>query len=261
MSDLLADMGRSSRARAACIHEDAFRHLLNAAPRVRPLEASGFVLIAEVKFRAPSAGVLATVDDPAADAANRAHTYIKAGANAVSVLTEPDRFSGDLAYLEAAAEHGCCMRKDFLVDPKQVWEARAHGASGVLLIAAMLDDARLHAMLQAAASAGLFVLLEAFDREDLERCHVDWHGEQPLLVGVNSRNLRTLEVDFERFERLAPYLPSDRVCIAESGMRTAADVAHVAALGYRGALVGSALMQADDPAALARAMKRAGGET
>ncbi len=261
MSDLLDEMARASRERAGRIHEDAFRHLLEAAPRVHRLDASGFVLLAEVKFRAPSAGVLASAADPAVEAASRAHTYLRAGADAVSVLTEPDRFSGELSYLEAAAEHGCCMRKDFLVDPKQVWEARAHGASGVLLIVRMLDDRTLEAMLQAATSAGLFVLLEAFDIDDLQRCHVDWHGDQPLMVGVNCRDLRTLEVDPDRFEDLAPYLPSERVAIAESGLQTPADIGRISNYGYRGALVGSALMRADDPGALVRAMKRAGGDT
>jgi indole-3-glycerol phosphate synthase len=261
VSDLLAEMAQSSRERAGRIHEDAFRHLLEAAPRVRPLDATGFVLIAEVKFRAPSAGQLATSSDPSGDAARRAHTYAKSGADAVSVLTEPDRFDGDLAYLEAAAEQACCMRKDFLVDPKQVWEARAHGASGVLLIVRMLDDDALHAMLRAAATAGMFVLLEAFDADDLARCHVDWDGDQPLMVGVNCRDLRTLEVDPDRFETLAPHLPRERVAIAESGMQTPEDIRRVVEFGYRGALVGSTLMRAPDPGALVRAMKRAGGES
>ncbi|MCB9673783.1 MAG: indole-3-glycerol-phosphate synthase [Alphaproteobacteria bacterium] len=252
MSDLLAEMARSSRARAEGLDVAALREV-PASPRALVLPE--FTLVAEVKFRAPSAGVLA----PPGDVLERVGAYVDAGAAAVSVLTEPSRFDGQLAYLRAASDHALTMRKDFLVAPEQVWEARAHGASGVLLIARMLDDAALDAMLRAAEAAGLFVLLEAFDAADLARCDVSWTSHQPLLVGVNCRDLRTLAVDPDRFRSLAPLLPKGRVAIAESGLETPEDAARVAEWGYGGALVGTALMRAADPGALVRAMLRAGG--
>ena len=157
------------------------------------------------------------------------------------------------------------MRKDFLVDPLQVLEARSAGASGVLLIATMLEEDTLRAMLDCAWEQEMFVLLECFDVQDLSR--VDRLLEYPpdadnaaagkLLIGVNTRDLRTLDVDNERLRRLAPALPDAR-CVAESGLHSPDDAATAAALGYRLALVGTALMRSDDPAALIAAMKSAG---
>ena len=157
------------------------------------------------------------------------------------------------------------MRKDFLVEPVQVEEARAAGASGVLLIATMLDDPKLSDMLDCAFDHELFVLLETFDEDDLQRTstllarpkYQDLAENGQLLVGVNTRNLRTLEVDPERLAALAPALPAAR-CVAESGLHTARDAADVAQLGYHLALVGSALMRSDDPAALVAEMRAAG---
>ncbi|MEZ4319284.1 MAG: indole-3-glycerol-phosphate synthase [Myxococcota bacterium] len=250
----LDEMARSSAERARTLDGEALRWT-PAQPKT--LELSGFTLIAEVKHRAPSSGVLA----PAGDVLERVSAYVEAGASAVSVLTEPSRFDGQLAHLEAASARALTMRKDFLVHPDQVWEARAAGASGVLLIARMLDDDALCEMLDTAEEAGLFVLLEAFDATDLARCNVDWSAPQPLLVGVNCRDLRTLQVDPDRLRSLAPFLPRDRVVIAESGLETPDDAARVAEWGYRGALVGTALMRAGDPGALVRAMREAGGGT
>ena len=144
-------------------------------------------------------------------------------------------------------------------------EARKAGASGVLLITAMLTDEKLRAMLDAAYDLGMFVLLEAFDENDLVRSNTllanaadqDRAAAGQLLVGVNTRNLRTLEVDSARLERLAPLLP-DAPCVAESGLKTADDAAAVAGWGYRMALVGSALMRSEDPAALVADMRAAG---
>ena len=254
--DFLAQMAEASWARVRSIEVDvdALREV-PASPR--RLAVRDFQVIAEVKFNAPSAGVLGTGD--ASTVIGRARTYADAGAAAVSVLTEPTRFDGSLAYLSAAAALAVpVMRKDFLVDPVQVWEARAHGASGVLLIAAMLDDPTLERMLTAAAQAGLFVLLEAFDAADLRRCEVDWAGDQPLWVGVNARDLRTLKVETGRLERLAPLLPADRLAVAESGVGTAEDASRVASWGYRAVLVGTSLMRSADPGGQIRAMTEAG---
>ena len=144
-------------------------------------------------------------------------------------------------------------------------EARKAGASGVLLIIAMLSDDKLRAMLRRAWEHDLFVLLESFDEDDLRRVSglLDNSDDQDrarsgkLLIGVNTRNLRTLEVDSDRLRKLAPALPAAR-CVAESGLLVPADAAAVAGWGYRLALVGSALMRSDDPAALVSAMREAG---
>ena len=215
-----------------------------------PLTLAGFDLIAELKLRSPAAGGLA---GEAFDPGEQLDAYVAGGAAAVSVLTEPDEFRGSLADLESAASRlrpSSCpvMRKDFLVDPYQVLEARASGASGVLLIAAMLTDTALDELFAAAREQQLFVLLEAFDSQDLDRLarmNLD-ASVAPVLIGVNSRNLKTLAVDFERFARLANEIRDDVPAVAESGIDDSADIATVAGLGYRLALVGSALMRNAD---------------
>ncbi len=260
MSDFLKDMAKSSAARAA-----AARSFTSADfdKPVVPLALSTFDVIAEIKNRSPAEGQLRDqlpISDGAGLLAARANAYADGGAAAISVLTEPSRFDGELAHLEsvvAAVPATPVMRKDFLVEPVQVLEARAAGASGVLLITTMLDDARLSAMLDCAFEHGMFVLLESFDEDDLRRSarYLDRDGQ--LLIGVNTRNLRTLEVDGERLERLAPLLP-DAPCVAESGLHAAEDAARVAGWGYTMALVGTALMRSDDPTALITAMRTAG---
>ena len=261
MSDFLKAMATSSAERAAALREPAASAL--DKPLV-PLTLGAFDVIAEIKERSPAAGRLA---DPTHDRARQARRYVRGGAAAISVLTEPSRFDGSLGYLAevaAAAPKTPVMRKDFLVDVLQVLEARAAGASGVLLIVAMLDSRHLRAMLDCAAELGMFVLLEAFDEQDLVRLPQLLTTEDheraaagKLLFGVNTRNLRTLEVDAERLRQLVPLLPEGRR-VAESGLYTADDAASVAQLGYSLALVGSALMQCDDPAGLITAMKEAG---
>lgn len=231
------------------------------APQRMKIGATGFDIIAEIKLRTPSAGDLAA---DASEIATRARLYADAGAAAVSVLTEPDRFAGSLRHLELVSDalRGTgvpAMRKDFLVDPYQVWEARAAGAGGVLLILRMLDDEALAGMLAAASEAGLFVLLEAFDREDLIRSR-RVAVTPGLLVGLNCRDLRTLEVEPGRFGELAGDFPEGPPRVAESGLDSTADVALVAELGYDLALVGSALMKSDAPAELLRSMLDAGRE-
>jgi indole-3-glycerol phosphate synthase len=262
MSDFLQQMARHSTERAGTVGE------IRAADLDKPLvalELSGFDIIAEIKGRSPAEGELAAAD---LDRGARAGQYANGGAAAISVLTEPSRFDGDIAHLEdvvAAVPRTPVMRKDFLVAPVQVLEARRAGASGVLLIAAMLDDDKLRGMLDTAYEHGMFVLLECFDEEDLARVDrlldyppdADQAAAGALLVGINTRNLRTLEVDGERLHRLAPLLPDAR-CVAESGLHTPDDAAQAAADGYRLALVGTALMRSDDPAALIAAMRDAG---
>lgn len=263
MSDFLQQMATLSAERAAAAGSIRERDLDKP---VVPLQLETFDVIAEIKGRSPAEGALAGAG---LDRAAQARHYVRGGAAAISVLTEPTRFAGSLAHLEevAAAVPGVpVMRKDFLVDPVQIVEARAAGASGVLLIVTMLPDASLREMLACVADHGMFALLESFDADDLERTrrfldepqHADRAAAGELLVGVNTRNLRTLDVDNERLEKLAPLLPAAR-CVAESGLKTPDDAARAAALGYRLALVGTALMRSSDPAALVAGMREAGG--
>ena len=262
MSDFLQTMAARSAERAAAV--GAIPESALDRPLV-PLRLGAFDVIAEIKNRSPAEGLLAS---EGSNRAGRARDYAAGGAAAISVLTEPSRFDGAMEHLEdvvSAVPGTPVMRKDFLVDPVQVAEARQAGASGVLLIVAMLDDATLRAMLDCAADLGLFVLLESFDEEALARASglpdnardAKRIADGQLLFGVNTRDLRTLHVDPKRLETLSPLLPAGR-CVAESGLHTAEDAATASALGYRLALVGTALMRSDDPAGLIAAMRAAG---
>jgi indole-3-glycerol phosphate synthase len=266
MTDFLRTMAAGSRERAALI-PDSFNARDFDFPAA-PLKLGSFDLIAEIKERSPSAGDLA---DESTTRTHRARQYLEGGAAAISVLTEPSRFGGDMSHLRevVAAVSGAgmpVMRKDFLVDARQVLEARAAGAGGVLLIVAMLSDRMLAGMLDCAFEHSLFVLLESFDEDDIRRTaslleidrYADQAGHGQLLVGVNSRNLRTLEVDSGRLARLAPRLPDGAVAVAESGLRTLEDAALASSLGYRVALVGTALMREGNPGALISDMLVAG---
>lgn len=261
MTDFLRDMARSSAERAAAAAAIPAHEL--DGPLV-PLTLNGFNVIAEIKQRSPAEGALAAPDS---DRIAQAQRYAAGGAAAISVLTEPSRFDGSLAHLREvvmACPTVPVMRKDFLVDPVQILEARRDGASGVLLIIAMLDDDVLCSMLDCAFEHGLFVLLEAFDDADLLRCSklrrtdVDRAASGQLLYGLNTRNLRSLKVDPDRLERLATSMPPG-YRVAESGLADAADAQRVAGWGYQLALVGTALMRSNDPAQLIRDMRTQGG--
>lgn len=268
MGDFLKEMAVTSAARAAATLRTVTAKDLDKP--VHPLRLSTFDIIAEIKNRSPAEGELAK---NAGSRVLRALTYAEAGAAAISVLTEPDKFDGELWHLEEVVEaisttSTPVMRKDFLVDVVQIIEAKVAGASGVLLIAAMLSDADLASMLDCAFEHNLFVLLEAFDENDLERSvalmnRLDYREQaekNKLLLGVNTRNLRTLKVDANRLEQFAKKLPDEVVCVAESGQHTAADVSRVKQWGYAAALVGTALMRADDPGKLVSDMLQAGRE-
>ncbi|HUO80735.1 MAG TPA: indole-3-glycerol-phosphate synthase [Steroidobacteraceae bacterium] len=267
--DFLDGMARASAARVAVararvpVAELAARAAAAPAPPALRLDGR-FDLIAELKLRSPAAGVLAGAAD---DLEARVAAYARGGAALVSVLTEPARFDGSLEHLARASAAlrplGVpAMRKDFLVDPYQLLEARLAGAAGVLLIVRMLAPDRLEELAHGAAALGLFVLLEAFDADDVAAAAAlagRWRGPQgACLVGVNSRDLRTLAVVPERLEALAPALPAALPRVAESGLATPADAARLARAGYTLALVGTALMSAADPAALVRQMLDAG---
>jgi indole-3-glycerol phosphate synthase len=267
---LLSDMLDSGLRRVAAARERLPEAALRVAALATPrppalrLDESGFDLIAELKLRSPSLGDLsaATVDP-----VSRLEGYAAGGAAACSILTEPTRFDGELAHLDLAARtlrpHGVpAMRKDFLVDPYQVLEARAHGAAGALLIVRMVPRERLVAMLDTAAGLGLFVLLEAFDADDVEVAasiaRERAGREEQVLMGLNCRDLESLEIDPGRFALLRDRLPSGWPAVAESGVATPEDAAQVARLGYRLALVGTCLMRRPDPAQAVRELLEAG---
>jgi len=275
-ADFLTRMTVSSRQRvevAIARHSEAeMRRLAEAQRPAAPLLLSdqGFDLIAEVKRRSPSMGELAGAG---LSATEQAQCYADAGAAAISVLTEPEQFSGTLVDLERVATEipsRPALRKDFLVSPYQILEARAAGAGGVLLIAAMLNAAELRNMLQATLELGMFALVEAFDSADLNLCVPVMEEMTPvtdqaedgrrcrMLIGVNCRNLRNLQVDFTRFETLAKELPENMPWVAESGVTTPGEAGRIAELGYRVALVGTALMRAAEPAGVVRALISAG---
>jgi indole-3-glycerol phosphate synthase len=214
--------------------------------------APGSSVIAEVKRRSPSKGALADITDPASLAA----AYSRGGAAAISVLTEERRFGGSLADLRTvrAAVDTPILRKDFIVTDYQLLEARAAGADLVLLIVASLDDDLLRHLHEEARSLGLTVLVEVHDEAETERA-VALGAE---LVGVNARNLKTLDVDPTTFGRLAPLLPDDVVKVAESGISGPADVARFVAEGARVVLVGEALVRDGDPEAAVRSMTGVG---
>lgn len=265
--DFLQQMAAASRerllaARAACPEAELRARALDTPPPPRlRLQRRGFDLIAELKLRSPAVGQL---KGPGENVATRVTAYALAGAAAVSVLTEPTRFDGSLDHLRSAAQALSplgvpAMRKDFLVDPYQVMEAREAGAGGVLAIVRMLSEAELEALVHQARALELFVLLEAFDERDLERLDgvLRRLGAEGLLAGVNSRDLTTLQVVPSRLEQLARCLPTGIPRVAESGVGSAEDARRAAEAGYDLALVGSALMSGDNPAALASAMLRA----
>ena len=216
------------------------------------LSGPGAGLIAEVKRRSPSKGELATIADPAALAV----AYAAGGASAISVLTEQRRFGGSLADLDAvrAAVDVPLLRKDFVVTDYQVAEARAHGADLVLLIVAALEQpllADLHAQIR---ELGMCPLVEVHDEDELERAAAI--GAQ--LIGVNARNLKTLQVDRAVFARLRPLIPDGALAVAESGVRGPADVAEYASAGADAVLAGEACVSGDDPQATVAELVAAG---
>lgn len=210
----------------------------------------GPAVIAEVKRSSPSAGPIAEVG-----AVAQARAYEAGGAAAISVLTEPTRFDGSLADLRAVhlAVGVPVLRKDFLVHPAQVIEARVEGADAVLLIAAALSGTELAAMLAAATDLGLGALVETHSEEDLEKAL----ATDAEVVGVNARDLETLEVDPDRALGLLGRVPSERIAVLESGIASRADVEAARRAGARAVLVGEALMRAADPAAAIRDLRGA----
>ncbi len=216
------------------------------------LRQPGVAVIAEVKRSSPSKGALAAIADPA----GLAEDYEAGGASVISVLTEQRRFGGSLADLDAvrARVDVPVLRKDFVVSSYQVWEARAHGADLVLLIVAALDQNALVSLVERTESLGMTALVEVHDEEELTRA-LDAGAR---VVGVNARDLRTLEVDREVFGRLAPRMPDSVVKIAESGVRGPHDLLHYAAAGADAVLVGEGVVTGGDPRKAVAALVTAG---
>ena len=219
------------------------------AIRAEPLlRRPGLSLIAEVKRASPSRGALADIPDPA----ELAKAYAAGGASAVSVLTEGRRFAGCLEDLDSVrASVGIpVLRKDFMVTDYQLWESRAHGADIVLLIVAALDDAQLAGMLGLADQLGMTALVEVHDEVETQRAV----NAGATVIGVNARNLKTLDVHPDTFSRLRPLIPSGCVTVAESGIAGPADALAYAQQGADAVLVGESLVRTGHPRSAAAAI-------
>lgn len=248
--DQIVERTRSDlRVRRASIPESKLLGCLQELPPPRPfapaLRGERVRLIAELKRGSPSRGLFA----PNADARTIAQEYLAGGAAALSVLTDEPFFGGSLDDLErvVAAAHAAqparpVLRKDFIIDPYQVIEARAYGADAVLLIAAALTQEQLANLLKTARALGMEGLVEVHDEVELERAlSVD-----AAVIGINSRDLRTFQVDLAVCERLAALVPEDRIVVAESGIRSVEDVRRVAEAGVDAILVGESLMMSSE---------------
>jgi indole-3-glycerol phosphate synthase len=234
-----ADLERLAVERVASVEPPPF------AAALRRLDVA---IIAEVKRRSPSKGDIA----PGLSASVQATRYADGGAAALSILTEPDHFGGDVADLDAAGAAVALplLKKDFNVDPVQLLEAAAHGASAALLIARALSPAALVALARDARALGLEPLVEIRDEAELDAAL----RAEAVVIGVNNRNLETLEIDAATGDRILPLIPGGLVAVWESGVRTADDVRRAAAAGADAVLVGSSLSAAGDAAAAVRAL-------
>jgi indole-3-glycerol phosphate synthase len=232
--------------------KDMARRQQSPLDALAALKADGVSVIAEVKRASPSRGAMADIADPAALAGE----YEAGGARVISVLTEQRRFGGSLEDLAAVrrAVQVPVLRKDFIVSSYQLWEARAYGADVVLLIVAALEQSALVSLVERAQSIGMLPLVEVHADEELERA-IDAGA---TVVGVNARNLGTLEVDRSVFTRLAPRVPDGVVKIAESGVRGPHDLLQYAAAGADAVLVGESLVTGKDPRAAVADLVTAG---
>lgn len=246
------------RERMAAQPEDALVALVDARPEPVSLSqaltyAPGVAVIAEFKRASPSKGEIVADADPL----HFAGEYIRGGCAALSVLTDERFFRGSIADLRAVAELAHdrgrripVLRKDFIISPYQILEARAHGADAVLLIVAALEDDQLADLHNVAREHGLEALVEVHDEAELERAL----AIDPAIIGINNRDLRTFEVDLGTTERLAPQIPDGIAIVGESGIHTRADVERLAAAGVDAVLVGESLMRQADRAAAVSAL-------
>lgn len=251
---IVADVTGALEARKRQVPFAQLKEGLAEAPAPKPfLEAirdDHIRLIAEVKKASPSRGLLRADFDPVA----LASAYAQAGAAALSVLTEPQHFGGSLDHLSdirralAGVHRPPLLRKDFLFDIYQLYEARVHGADAVLLIAAILNPGLLAQLIALARALGLAALVEVHDQWELERALMAGAD----LIGVNNRDLRTFQVDLATTERLRPLIPPEVTVVAESGIHSRVDVLQLQSLGVHAVLIGEALVTAPDPAAKIR---------
>ena len=218
-------------------------------PFEEALSKKGLSIISEVKKASPSKGVIAE-DFPYLEIAK---TYEASGADAISCLTEPDRFKGSDEYLKAIVKEVSIpvLRKDFTVDPYMIYQAKLMGASAVLLIAAILSDEELKEYFEIADTLGLSCLFEAHDAEEVERCL----AADARIVGVNNRNLKDFTVDIKNSIRLRELVPEDIIFVSESGIESPADVQVLKENGTDAVLIGEMLMRSDDKSGLIKAMK------
>jgi indole-3-glycerol phosphate synthase len=226
--------------------------LPGAIDALQLLSGDAVAVIAEVKRSSPSKGELADIADPS----SLATEYEAGGASVISVLTEQRRFNGSLADLDAVRGKVDIpvLRKDFIVTPYQVWEARAHGADMVLLIVAALEQMALESLVERVHSLGMCALVEVHDQQEVQRA-VDAGAK---IIGINARNLKTLDVDRDTFARVSPTIPSGILRVAESGIRDSHDVVEYARMGADAVLVGEALVKDKDPRQAVAAMVAAG---
>ena len=256
LESIVAGVREDLAVREAAVDFAEIKRRAAEAPPARDvmaaLNAPGVGVIAEVKRRSPSKGDLASIGDPA-DLARR---YEIGGARVISVLTEQRRFGGSLADLDAvrAAVDIPILRKDFVVSPYQVHEARAHGADLVLLIVAALEQNDLASLLDRVESLGMTALVEVHTEEEADRAL----EAGATLIGVNARNLHTLEVDRGIFGRIAPGLPNNVLRVAESGVRGPGDLLTYAGWGADAVLVGEGLVTSGDPEGAVRGLVAAG---
>jgi indole-3-glycerol phosphate synthase len=201
-------------------------------------------ILAEIKFKSPALGTLSKASTD--QAIQIARTYLKSGAAALSILTEIDHFEGNPEYLidvRAALPQARILMKDFMLEEYQLLEARIMGADCILLIVSLLGAEKIRSMLKYAQSLGLSALVEVHDPEELEIAK----GLAGCLIGVNNRNLRTLEVSLTCSYELAKFLPKNRTVLSESGIQTREEIVKLQGLGYQGFLIGGTLMQATNP--------------
>jgi len=252
MPSVLQPIIETTRSRIASLDVESSLEAARAVPEPPSLRdalmSPGLGVIAEVKRRSPSAGSIAPGLDPEA----LARSYCDGGAVAVSVLTEPDHFGGSLEDLRAvsAAVERPTLRKDFVLDPAQIPEARAAGAAAVLLIVAILDDAMLSKLLEEARAWGVDALVEVHDRGELSRAVAA--GSE--IIGVNNRDLTTFDVDLETAIRLRPHVPDGVTTVAESGITSPDGAARMRRAGYDAVLVGEAAATATDPVGFVRSL-------
>jgi indole-3-glycerol phosphate synthase len=220
--------------------EDTIRNFPSA------LRGENIRIIAEIKRASPSEGTLKEIFDPR----SIAQDYAGGGAAAISVVTEEDYFDGDLLYLRRARSYMALpvLRKDFLTEPYQIYQARLNRADAVLLIATVLDDDDLRLLLDVTHQLGMNALVEAHDEYDVVRAL--YCGAQ--IIGINNRNLKTMQIDLEQTERLAKMVPPDKLLVSESGIHGKDDIRRVAEAGVDAVLIGTMLMKADMPGVVLR---------